>query len=66
MSGSTTSFDGALTKMVIHSFADKDFKQELKELLFTLSSGLLLTTSVTGMLVVLPELAVGEIARLMV
>jgi hypothetical protein len=35
MSGSTIPFGGALTKMVIHSYADKDFKQELKQFMFT-------------------------------
>jgi len=28
-------YSGPLSKMVIHAFADKDFKQELKDLLFT-------------------------------
>jgi hypothetical protein len=35
MSDSTSPSDSALSKMVIHSFSDKDFQQELKSMLFT-------------------------------
>jgi hypothetical protein len=35
MSVSPSIFDNALSKMVIHSFADKDFKKELKQFMFT-------------------------------
>lgn len=35
MSDSISPSDGALSKMVIHSFSDKDFQQELKSMMFT-------------------------------
>jgi Contractile injection system tube protein len=35
MSGSTSPSDSAITKMVIHSYSDKDFQDELTEYMFT-------------------------------
>ena len=36
MSDSISTSDNALTKMVIHAYSDKDFSDELEDLMFTL------------------------------